>query len=75
MLLEFMPYKACVPVSKILYSAAINMEYNLKLNKQKLMISEAFVNQGPVFRRFRPRAKGQGFEIKKPSCHISITVQ
>lgn len=74
MLLEFMSYKACEPVSKILYSAASNAEYNLKLDKKNLIISEAFANQGPVFRRFRPRAKGQGFEIKKPSCHISIRV-
>ena len=48
---------------------------NFNLNKKKLVISEALANQGPVFRRLRPRAKGQGFEIRKPSCHILISVQ
>jgi large subunit ribosomal protein L22 len=75
MLLQFMPYRACGPVSKIIYSAATNAEHNLNLNKKKLFICEAFANQGPIFRRFRPRAKGQGFEIRKPSCHIIISVQ
>lgn len=75
MLLEFMPYRACSPVSKIIYSAAANAEHNFNLNKKKLVISEALANQGPVFRRLRPRAKGQGFEIRKPSCHILISVQ
>jgi large subunit ribosomal protein L22 len=75
MLLEFMPYKACGPVWQVIYSAAANAEHNLKLNKENLIISEAFSNQGPVFRRFRPRAQGQGFGIRKPTCHIAITVQ
>jgi large subunit ribosomal protein L22 len=75
MLLEFMPYKACGPVWQVIYSAAANAEHNLKLNKENLIISEAFSNQGPIFRRFRPRAQGQGFGIRKPTCHIAITVQ
>ena len=45
------------------------------LNKENLIISEAFANEGPVLRRFRPRAQGQGYGIRKPTCHISITVE
>jgi large subunit ribosomal protein L22 len=75
MLLEFMPYKACGPIWQVIYSAAANAEHNLNLNKENLIISEAFANQGPVFKRFRPRAQGQGFEIRKPTCHIAITVK
>jgi large subunit ribosomal protein L22 len=75
MLLEFMPYKACGPVWQVIYSAAANAEHNFNLNKENLIISEAFADQGPVFRRFRPRAQGQGYGIRKPTCHIAITVQ
>jgi large subunit ribosomal protein L22 len=75
MLLEFMPYKACGPVWQVIYSAAANAEHNFNLNKENLVISEAFADQGPVFRRFRPRAQGQGYGIRKPTCHIAITVK
>jgi large subunit ribosomal protein L22 len=75
MLLEFMPYKACGPVWQVIYSAAANAEHNLNLKKENLVISKAIANQGPVFRRFRPRAQGQGFKIRKPTCHIAITVE
>mgnify|MGYP001387298798 FL=1 len=74
MLLEFMPYRACGPVWQVIYSAAANAQNNLNIDKDNLYISEAFADQGPVLRRFRPRAQGQGYEIRKPTCHISITL-
>ena len=74
MLLEFMPYRACGPVWQVIYSAAANAQNNLNIDKENLYISEAFADQGPVLKRFRPRAQGQGYEIRKPTCHISITV-
>ena len=70
-----MPYKACGPVWQVIYSAAANAEHNLNLNKENLIIREAFADEGPVLRRFRPRAQGQGAGIRKPTCHISITVE
>ena len=74
MLLEFMPYRACGPVWQVIYSAAANAQNNLNIDKENLYISEAFADQGPVLRRFRPRAQGQGYGIRKPTCHISITL-
>nr|YP_010938215.1 hypothetical protein RMF24_pgp061 [Meringosphaera mediterranea]WLD05728.1 hypothetical protein [Meringosphaera mediterranea]WLD05862.1 hypothetical protein [Meringosphaera mediterranea]WLD06082.1 hypothetical protein [Meringosphaera mediterranea] len=74
MLLEFMPYKACGAVWQVVYSAAANAEHNFGMDKEKLIISEAFADQGPVFRRFRPRAQGQGYKIRKPTCHIEVAV-
>lgn len=75
MLLSFMPYKACGPIWQVIYSAAANAEHNLNLKKENLFISEAFADQGPVLKRFRPRAQGRGFRIRKPTCHINITVK
>ena len=74
MLLEFMPYSACGPVWQVIYSAAANAQNNLNIDKENLYISEAFADQGPVLRRFRPRAQGTGYGIRKPTCHISITL-
>jgi large subunit ribosomal protein L22 len=75
MLLEFMPYRCCSIIWKVLYSAASNAQNNFGFYKQNLFIKKAFVNQGPTLKRFRPRAKGRGFQILKPTCHISIIVE
>jgi large subunit ribosomal protein L22 len=75
LLLEFMPYRACGPVWQIVQSAAANAQNNLNLNKENLIIGEAFANEGPVMKRIRPRAQGQAYQIKKPTCHISITLK
>ena len=72
MILEFMPYRACEPILKVLYSAAANGKHNLGLTKSTLSVSEARVDQGPVMKRFRPRAQGRGFPRLKPTCHITI---
>lgn len=75
MILEFMPYRACQPVLKVLASAAANAKHNLGVTKSTLVVSEAQANQGPKMKRFRPRAQGRGFPIQKPTCHILIRVQ
>jgi len=75
MILAFMPYRACQPVLKVLSSAAANAKHNLGLKKASLIISEARVDQGSQMKRFRPRAQGRGFPIKKPTCHIIIEVK
>lgn len=75
MILEFMPYRACKPILKVLSSAAANAKHNLGMNKSTLFISEARADQGPKMKRFRPRAQGRGFPIQKPTCHIIIGVK
>jgi large subunit ribosomal protein L22 len=72
MILQFMPYKACNPILKLLYSAAANAKNNFNFAKSSLRINEIQVNQGPVMKRFQPRAQGRGYPILKPTCHISI---
>jgi len=39
------------------------------------VISSAWANSGPVMKRYRPRAQGRAFSIKKQTCHISISVE
>lgn len=73
-ILEFMPYKACEPIIKVLRSAVANAEHNNGLDPAELVISEAFADAGPTLRRFRPRAQGRAYQIRKPTCHITIAV-
>jgi large subunit ribosomal protein L22 len=74
-LLEFLPYRACEPVFKVVQSAVANAQDKYDLDKQDLIISKTFVSPGPVLKRFRPRAQGRAFAIKKRTCHITAIVE
>jgi large subunit ribosomal protein L22 len=69
-ILEFMPYKACDPVLKVLRSAVANAG----LDPATLVVSQAFADGGPVLKRYRPRAQGRAYQIRKPTCHITVAV-
>ncbi|MBD2625646.1 MULTISPECIES: 50S ribosomal protein L22 [Nostocaceae] len=73
-ILEFMPYRACDPVLKVLRSAAANAEHNEGLDRAELVITQAYADQGPVLKRFQPRAQGRAYQIRKPTCHITVAV-
>jgi large subunit ribosomal protein L22 len=73
-LLEFMPYRSCDPIVKVLRSAVANAEHNKGFDKTELVVSLAYADAGPSLRRFRPRAQGRAFQIRKPTCHITIGV-
>ena len=74
LILEFMPYKACKIVKKILESAVANTNNNNEQETNTLIVEQAFVNKGPTLKRFQPRAQGRAFPIHKPTCHITISV-
>jgi large subunit ribosomal protein L22 len=73
-ILKFMPYAACEPILKVLRSAAANAEHNKGLDRGKLVVSKAFADGGSTLKRFRPRAQGRAFQIRKPTCHITVAV-
>jgi len=73
-LLEFMPYASCEPIIKVLRSAAANAQNNLNLSETDLFIKSAFADQGPVMKRFRPRAQGRAYRILKSTSHITIVM-
>nr|QKY65163.1 chloroplast 50S ribosomal protein L22 [Passiflora biflora] len=75
MILELMPYRGCVPIFKLVYSAAANASNNLGLDKSSLVISKAVVDGGPVMKRVRPRARGRASTIKRRTCHITVAVK
>tara|TARA_Y100001968_G_scaffold217669_1_gene200291 strand:- start:275 stop:664 length:390 start_codon:yes stop_codon:yes gene_type:complete len=73
-MLEFMPYRSTGPITKVLRSAVANAENNMGLDPSTLIIASAHADNGPTMKRFRPRAQGRAFAIKKQTCHISISV-
>nr|YP_009297695.1 ribosomal protein L22 [Hildenbrandia rivularis]AOM67239.1 ribosomal protein L22 [Hildenbrandia rivularis] len=74
LILEFLPYRCTKLIQNILKSAVANAVNNYSLEKNNLVIEEIFANQGPTFKRLQPRAQGKAFPIRKPTCHISISL-
>nr|YP_010968236.1 ribosomal protein L22 [Tragopogon pratensis]YP_011013962.1 ribosomal protein L22 [Tragopogon dubius]WNN66983.1 ribosomal protein L22 [Tragopogon pratensis]WQA10030.1 ribosomal protein L22 [Tragopogon dubius] len=75
MILELMPYRACYPIFKLVYSAAANASFVMGWNEANLVIIKAEVNEGTIVKRLKPRARGRSFAIQKPTCHISIVMK
>nr|UYG22305.1 ribosomal protein L22 [Antirrhinum majus subsp. striatum] len=75
MILELMPYRACYPIFKLVYSAAANASYNMGSNEANLVISKAEVNEGTTVKKLKPRARGRSYAIKRTTCHITIVVK
>nr|YP_010470951.1 ribosomal protein L22 [Bouea macrophylla]UVF62780.1 ribosomal protein L22 [Bouea macrophylla] len=75
MILELMPYRACYPILKLVYSAAANASHNMGFKEANLVISKAQVNEGAAAKRLKPRARGRSYLIKRPTCHITIVLK
>jgi large subunit ribosomal protein L22 len=73
-ILRHTPKSASPILEKLLNSAIANAEHNYQLDVNKLVISQAFVNQGPTMKRFRPRAMGRASRINKRTSHITLVV-
>ncbi len=70
--LKSTPQAASPIVEKVLNSAIANAENNKGMLRDDLIVAEAFADQGPTLRRFRPRAQGRASRIRKRSSHITI---
>ena len=72
--LAFAPQSASDPVGKVLASAIANAEHARQLDAASLVVSRAWVDEGPTLKRFRPRAQGRGYRINKRTSHITVIV-
>ena len=70
--LAFTQRAAAREIEKVLRSAVANAEANHGLNGDSLVVSAAYVDEGPVMKRWRARARGRVARIKKPTCHITV---
>lgn len=72
--LAFSDRNAAREVMKVLKSAVSNAENNHGLRADELYVSAAFVDEGPTFKRWKPRARGRVDRINKRTCHITVIV-
>ena len=72
--LKYMPQRGARLLEKVLRSALGNAEDRRAANVSNLVVVEARVDEGPMFKRVRPRARGMAFLIKKRMSHIHVAV-
>ena len=77
--LQFAPQAASEPVQKVLESAIANARVkadreSVAFDERNLVITAAFVDEGPTMKRFRPRAQGRAGRINKRTSHITVVV-
>ena len=65
---------ASLVIKKVLNSAGANAENNMGLNKDDLIVAEAYANQGPSFKRVSFRGRGGVDTIIKRTCHITVVL-
>ena len=78
-ILKFAPQSASEPVAKLVASAMAHARVKADaagdyLDEKDLYISSVFVDEGSTLKRFRPRAQGRAFQIKKRTSHITVVL-
>lgn len=73
--LRFAPQAASEDVYKVVASAVANAEHNERLAPDTLWVGQAYVDEGPTLKRFRPRAQGRAYRIRKRTSHITVVVE
>ncbi len=71
-ILEFSPRAVARDWSKLLESAIANAEHNHELVGDELRVVQAYADEGPTLKRFRPRAMGRATRIRKRTSHLTI---
>ena len=73
--LAFAPQSASGPVGKVLASAIANAgASDRRSDRGGLVVSRAWVDEGPMLKRFRPRAQGRAYRVNKRTSHITVIV-
>jgi len=72
--LQFAEKAAARLIEKVLRSAIANAEHNHQLPADVLFVSRVFVDEGPTLKRFRPRALGRAYRVRKRTSHITVVV-
>ena len=73
--LAFTPRAAAREVEKVLASAVANAEANHGLIGDDLIVSAAYVDEGPTIKRWRARARGRAARIEKKTCHVTLRLR
>src|SRR5918996_4402918 len=69
-ILAFTQRAAATDVEKVLRSAVANAEANFGLDGDDLVVESAYADNGPMLKRWKPRARGRVSRIRKRTCHV-----
>jgi large subunit ribosomal protein L22 len=72
--LTFLNKKSAVMIKKLIESAVANADYKKTIDLDKLFVKTITVDQGPVMKRFRPRAQGRATGVRKRMSHINVVL-
>ena len=72
--LTYMNKKTAILIKKLIESAVANADYKKTMNMDKLFVKKLTVDGGPVLKRFRPRAQGRAFGVRKKLSHIKVVI-
>jgi large subunit ribosomal protein L22 len=74
--LKFMPQKVTGIVEKTIMSAVYNLmdRHDERFDEAELVVKEIRADEGPQFKRFRPRARGRAAPIRKRTTHLTVVV-
>lgn len=72
--LTFLNKKSAVMIKKLVESAVANADYKKTIDLDKLYVKTIYVDEGPVLKRFRPRAQGRATGIRKRMSHINLVL-
>jgi large subunit ribosomal protein L22 len=73
-MLKFMPQKSAGIVEKVLRSAVANADQLSDVDIDDLVVGQLIVDRGPMFKRFRARARGRGTRILKRTSHVTVVL-
>jgi large subunit ribosomal protein L22 len=78
-ILKFAPQAASEPIYKLVAAGIANARVKADkdgeyLDEQDLYVANAYVDEGTTLKRFRPRAQGRAFQIKKRTSHITVVL-
>jgi len=74
-LLTFSNKKAASLIKKVLESAIANAEHNDGADVDELKVKTILVDEGPIMKRFMPRARGRANQIFKRTSHVTVVVE
>ena len=74
-MLSLMPYRAAKVLLKKLVEATSNANVLYGVNPNELFIDQLLIDEGPAYRRFKPRAQGRIYRREKPTAHVTLRVK
>ncbi len=73
--LTFLNKKSALMIKKLIESAVANADYKKTMDLDKLFVKTIYVDKGPVLKRFRPRAQGRAYGVRKQTSHINVVLE